>query len=318
MTTSVPAAPASVAVAVLTYKRLDHAARLVPMLDAAMDEVEDGRPLRLVVVDNDPEATARELIAEAARTARHEVTYVHEPEPGISAARNAALDACTEDAIVFIDDDERPDTDWLPALIRTWESTRADAVVGPVLPCYEVEPSSWIIQGGWFNHGRHATGYIMPAAATNNLLLEMATVRRVGLRFDPDFGISGGSDTMLTRTLIRDGGRIVWCDEAVVYDEVPAKRLTREWVSKRAYRSGNSWASVDLALAKQEGPSAEIRSRLRQGLRGAERVALGGIMVGTALLRGSERAHSRSVRVLQRGRGMLAGALGNRYMEYKR
>ncbi|AMD86742.1 hypothetical protein AXF14_02910 [Actinomyces radicidentis] len=309
---------ASVAVAVLTYKRPDHAAQLVPVLDAAMSEVTDDRPLRLIVVDNDPEATAREIIAAGAATAVHEVTYVHEPEPGIAAARNAALEACTEDAIVFIDDDERPETGWLPALIATWEETGAEAVVGPVLPDFEVEPDPWVVAGGWFDHGRHTTGYVMPAAATNNLLLEMATMRRLGLRFDLGFGISGGSDTMLTRTLIRDGGRIVWCDEAVVNDEVPAKRLTRQWVTRRAYRSGNSWASVDLALARQEGRGAEIRSRLHQGLRGAERVALGSVMVAAALLRGSERAHSKSVRFIQRGRGMVAGALGSKYMEYKR
>lgn len=311
-------APRPVGVAVLTFRRPDHARMIVPALDEAMAEVRDGRAMRLIVVDNDPDAGARRVITAAAGDAVHEVVYVHEPAPGIAAARNAALSACREDALVFIDDDERPEPGWLPALIDTWERTGAEAVVGPVLPRFQVEPPEWIIQGGWFDHGRRRTGALVGAAATNNLLLDTRFLVRHGLRFDDAFGLTGGEDTMLTRALVRDGGSIVWCDEAVVRDEVPASRLTSTWLRHRAYRSGNTSVIVDVALARQVGALTAGRVRVRGAGTGVMRVCVGATMIAAARLRHSPRAHTRAVRVFERGRGMLAASCGRSFLEYER
>ncbi|MBW3069449.1 glycosyl transferase family 2 [Actinomyces sp. 432] len=310
------ARPKSVAIAVLTYKRPEHAASVVPALDAALSELDDGRALRLIVVDNDPDASARPVVAAGAAGALHRVSYVHEPAPGIAAARNRALAECDEDAIVFIDDDERPRSGWLPALVSQWERAGAEAVAGPVVPDFSRQPDSWILAGGWFNHGRRASGTPMPAAATNNLLLDMAFLRSNGLRFDLDFGMSGGEDTLLTRQLVQAGGRIVWCDEAVVADQLPAERLTREWVRRRAFWSGNSWAAVDIRLAAPGGP--RLTARMRQLARGGVRVAGGMAKMLAAGAKRDEAAQSRAVRVYERGRGMCAGALGRRWMPYRR
>ena len=85
----------------------------------------------------------------------------------------------------------------------------------------------------------------MEVAATNNLLLDLGRIRALGLEFDERFGLSGGSDTLFTRPLVARGGRMVWCDEAMVVDNVPAGRLTRDWVLRRALRSGNSASRVE-------------------------------------------------------------------------
>ena len=71
----------------------------------------------------------------------------------------------------------------------------------------------------------------MRSAHSNNLLLDLRWSRRLGLRFDPRFGLTGGEDTMFTHDLVGRGGTIVWCDEAVVRESVPADRATRSWVS---------------------------------------------------------------------------------------
>ncbi|WP_136193568.1 MULTISPECIES: glycosyltransferase [Actinomyces] len=311
-----PGPPGSVAVAVLTYKRPEHAAHIVPVLDAALSELDDGRRLRLIVVDNDPDAGAARIIKDSAVTARNRVSYVHEPRPGIAAARNRALAACEEDAVVFIDDDERPRPGWLPALVSQWEQTGAAGVVGPVVPEFSSPPDPWITAGGWFNHGRRPSGTPMPAAATNNLLLDTAFLRRNGLSFDLDFGMSGGEDTMLTRQIVKAGGRIVWCDEAVVADQLPAARLTRTWVRRRAYWSGNSWAAVDIRIA-DPGWRRHF-ARLRQLARGCVRVVGGLAKTAVATVMRDEAGSSRSLRVYERGRGMCAGALGRRRLPYQR
>ena len=87
-------------------------------------------------------------------------------------------------------------------------------------------------------------------------------------------GPAGGSDTLFTRPLVAAAGPLVWCDEAVVTDVVPAHRATRRWVLRRQLRSGNSWSRTALMLA----PAAAERVTPRAArLMGAARVAGGAV-----------------------------------------
>lgn len=309
MTTRQP----SVAIAVLTYQRPGDLAQVLPALLVQARTIEP--TATVIVVDNDPAASA-ERIVRACAAEGVEVRYVHEPEPGIAAARNRALAECGQDVLVFIDDDERPTTRWLRLLVETYLRDRPAGVVGPVVSEPAREPDPWIVAGDFFERERRTTGSEVTTAATNNLLLDLAQVREHGLSFDTRFGLSGGSDTLFTRQLVRSGGRLVWCDEAVVTDVVPATRLTRAWVLRRAYRSGNSDSRTTVELAV--GRRARILARLWMTGRGILRLAGGSLRWLLGLLTGSLRRRVRGRRTIMRGAGMLAGAWGSVYHEYAR
>ena len=267
----------------------------------------------VVVVDNDPAGSASDACAAYGAAVR----YVHEATPGIAAARNRALDeAATADLLVFLDDDERPGDDWLDLMVGTYLRDRPPGVVGPVVSEYDVEPDAWVQAGRFFDRLRRPTGSRVEVAATNNLLLDVAVLRRTGVRFDLRFGLSGGSDTLFTRSLTKAAGPLVWCDEAVVVDRVPADRVTRSWVLRRAFRSGNSWARTTVELAD----SGVHRLRRRLQLVGVAGVRLAGggarLLAGTVLRSMTLRA--RGVRTLARGAGMAAGVVGYTYTEYRR
>ncbi|MCZ2819101.1 glycosyltransferase [Modestobacter sp. VKM Ac-2977] len=312
---SLPDSRVEVLIGVLTFRRPDDLAALLPVLLEQAAEVD--RPERRVgvlVVDNDPQGSARGVVDELGSAL---VRYVVEPTPGIAAARNRVLDeaeGCT--FVVFIDDDERPRPGWLAHLLRTQEETGAAAVAGAVVSAFEGPLDPWVRDGAFFSRRRLATGTVIDVAATNNLLLDVAAVRAAGLRFDAAFGLSGGSDTLFTRLLAASGARLVWCDEAVVTDSVPSSRMTREWVLRRAFRSGNSASRVDLVLAGSA--PARSRARLRGARRGAPRLVAGlarwllGCVVGSAPHR------ARGLRTACRGAGMLTGSFGVVYHEYRR
>ncbi|MET1052791.1 MAG: glycosyltransferase [Mycetocola sp.] len=303
---------ARITVGVLTYRRPDDLAALLPTL------VEQARgssaSVEVVVVDNDPEAGAAGLVTGYAPGI---VRYVHEPTPGIAAARNRTLDeAASSDLLVFIDDDERPVPGWLDLMVGTWEVDRPAAVVGPVISEFSEEPGEWIRDGGFFTRRRLMTGTAVTVAATNNLLLDLAVVRRLGLRFDEGFGLSGGSDTLFTRALAASGERMVWCDEAIVFDVVPVGRLTRDWVLQRYYRSGNSWSRTSVVLTRSR--PHRLATRMKLTAAGAVRV-LGGTLTwlwGAAAR--STAKHAGGLRTLNRGMGMVSGAWGHVYSEYRR
>jgi glycosyltransferase involved in cell wall biosynthesis len=312
--TAVDARRELVTIGVLTFQRPDDLAAVLPLLiEQAEDLQRPDRAVEILVVDNDAEGGGLPVV-EALGSDR--VRYAVEPTPGIAAARNRVLDEAAESRfLIFIDDDERPHQGWLRSLLDLQQHTAAVAVAGAVVSDFAHEPEPWIGAGDFFRRRRLATGTEIDVAATNNLLLDMSAVRAAGLRFDAAFGLTGGSDTLFTRQLGATGP-MVWCDEAVVTDHVPASRLTRRWVLRRAFRSGNSASRVELAMAA--GTAARLSARLRGLGRGMPRLG-GGLarwVVGQLVRSAAHQA--RGLRTAARGAGMVSGAVGIVYSEYRR
>jgi hypothetical protein len=201
-------------------------------------------------------------------------------------------------------------------MVATWQRTGAAAVVGPVVSSFEVEPEEYIVAGGFFIRRRMPTGTDIDVAATNNLLLDLAQLEAAGVRFEERFSASGGSDTFFTRKLHRRGGRMVWCDEAIVVDVVPATRSTRSWVLRRAFRTGNSWSRTSIAL--EPGPWSRLLRRLQLTWLGLVRVLGGGARLLLGEVTRSIGHRARGTRTLTRGVGMTTGAWGLTYFEYRR
>jgi len=340
-------------IAMLTYRRNDYLAQVIPELLAQADDVCDAQTTASVlIVDNDPQAGARAVV-EAARAAlaggqseaaessgqavlsepsgsadsdavaTSRLVYVHEPEPGIVAGRNRALSqAHGSDALVFIDDDEIPSPGWLKALVSTWRAQGCAAVTGPTPPTFEVDPSAWVTASGAFDSWEAADGAQVRSADTGNLLLDLAVVERLGLRFDPRYGLTGGEDSLFTRQLTRAGGVIRFAAGAVVTKRVPAARARRTWVLERSLRSGSSWARVRIDTAGPtdgaSGALARLRLRLGYGVKGLAKAGVDGARAGVARIRGDVSAQARYEVSSRGGLGMVVGALGGHVREYGR
>ncbi|MDQ1584398.1 MAG: succinoglycan biosynthesis protein ExoM [Microbacteriaceae bacterium] len=306
----------TVTIAVPTYLRPNDLRALLPMLRAQAEDVRTKHGARydvdLLVVDNDPGGSGAEAVREQAEP---RLRYVVEEHPGISAVRNRALDECAgSDLLAFIDDDERPAVGWLEHLLLTWQETRAAAVSGRVVAEYEGTLDPWIAAGEFFRRRSMRTGSEIHVAAAGNLLLDLRQVRSSEVRFANDLGLSGGEDTLFSRLLARAGGRMVWCDESVIADQVPAARMTRQWVLKRAWSHGNSAAVVEIRLARGHGRVV----RVREFLRGAARILGGGARATLGWGLRSPRHNARGLRAVYRGAGMISAVRGVVYQEYAR
>ena len=313
-----PPATVLVTVAVPTFRRPAELRAVLPLLLAQARELTaragGHHRASLLVVDNDPARTAEAVVAELAAP---EVRYVGEPVPGIAVVRDRAVaESAGARLLAFIDDDERPLPGWLAALVDTWEQTRAVAVSGRVLAEYTGELDPWLRAGDFFVRRSLPTGSAIDVAATNNLLLDLDQVRVLGVRFESALALAGGEDSLFSRSLARAGGRLVWCDEAVVVDVVPRERMTRRWVLTRAWSHGNASLLTDLRLTAGALPRARVRAR--GVVRGLLRVAGGGARWCWGRGTGSPRHQARGLRALLRGAGMAAGACGVVFQEYAR
>ncbi|GAB3744970.1 glycosyltransferase family 2 protein [Microlunatus parietis] len=303
-----------ITVGILTFRRPESLARSLPVV---LDQLGRNPDLdaEVLVVDNDPAGSARAITESVPGKA---LRYLVEPEPGIAAARNRVLAETTGSRLlIFLDDDEVPEPGWFDALLRTWRAAgRPAAVMGRVQSVFDHDVDPWVAAGEFFRRRRMPSGTELDAAAAGNLLLDLDQVRRTGVRFDPGLGLGGGEDTLFTRQLHAAGGRIVWCDESVAVDTVPAGRTTRRWVKARSWSQGNNQVAVELRLAR--GPLGRALVRARAVLGGAVRVSGGMARAFAGVMTRSLRHRARGIRTACRGGGMIAGALGARYREYAR
>jgi GT2 family glycosyltransferase len=301
-----------VAVCICTCKRPQGLLRTLRALDAL--EFAGAAPeLAVVVVDNDAQGSARTTVEAARAELRWPLVYAVEPRQGIPFARNACLRVAFEHGarlVAFIDDDETPAPSWLSGLLQTLEREQADVVTGPVVPILPEPMPEWAERGAFFTPARHPTGTRLDRAFTNNVLVRREALERLPSWFDERMALTGGSDTHLFQRMAQAGASIVWCDDALVYDHVPASRVTTRWLMQRWYRVG----SVTTFVRKDTQPLSKAL------LTTAAATARAGV-VGTALCAagvvGGKHVRVKGARWLAYAAGLVSGLRGMHYEEYK-
>jgi succinoglycan biosynthesis protein ExoM len=174
-------------------------------------------------------------VADFCSTHRLAVNYCVEPQQNIALARNMAFQHASGDFIAFIDDDEFPADDWLCALFKACEAYGVAGVLGPVIPYYELEPPQWVKKGGFFDRPAYKTGYKLNWAEsrTSNGLIRRSILNGAGAPFRSEFD-TAGEDVDFFRRMMETGCAFIWCNEAIVYEEVPSSRCNRSYLLKRA------------------------------------------------------------------------------------
>ena len=303
-------------VAMLTYRRPAELDRGLPLVFEQVLALA-GVTGSVLIVDNDPEGSARTTVERLARRSDVVVRYVVEAEPGIAAARNRAIDeSSASDLLVFIDDDEHPTSEWLTPLVETWKRTGASAVMGRVVSEFDDELDPWVAAGEFFRRRSMPTGTEIAVAAAGNLLIDRVQLHRLGVRFDERLGLGAGEDSLFSQELVRRGGRIAWCEESVAVDRVPIERMSRRWVLDRARSHGNAETVVGLHLARSGAERARVRATA--AARGTVRVAGGSARYAYGLVARSLRHQARGLRTAHRGLGIVTGAAGVAVKEYAR
>jgi glycosyltransferase involved in cell wall biosynthesis len=236
-----------ISVCVCTYKRPE---LLSQLLDSLSQQTLGLTDFEVIVVDNDQTASAKSNVGDALQLHPGlEIRYDVEPTQGISYARNRTVALAKGELLAFIDDDEIAHPNWLFDLVQTMQECRADAVLGPVIPQYPAGSSRWVIKSRFFERPRFATGTNIKNnnCRTGNALVVAGKVKsRQPLPFDERLAHSGGEDQDLFKWLEEQGCKFVWCDKAVVHEEVPHNRQSLGYMLERGLRvSANYWQNVN-------------------------------------------------------------------------
>lgn len=299
-----------VAVCICTYRRqkllrktLDGVAKLTFRKVAAPQ-------LEVVVVDTpDESGSAREVCESVSMP--WPIKYVIEPRRGLTYARNRAIaEASSVDFVGLIDDDEIPSPQWLDEHLWAQAEFRADVVSGPALPEYAPEVSEWVKDGGFFDRQVMATGAQRRACPTNNVLVGTHVFERVP-KFDDAFALSGAEDSDFFLRVSKAGYRIVWSQEAAVFESVSAKRATVAWILRREYQTGNGWIFAEATLDNR------LRTRIVRLAKAGGHVFIGSANAIWRSVLLDRAAVLRYLRRVSLGIGMLSALAGHRFLAYQ-
>lgn len=205
----------------------------------------------VVVVENNTTSSLSDRI-DAYNTGNPDLRfrYVHECNPGIANARNAALSfakAEKADYLAFMDDDEIADEGWLINLYSELDSRKLNLVGGPmrvftrstppmmmqrlILDCLKRRSVRKERQSRYLrDNGRD--GKIM--LATNNWMVDLAFVCANKLKFEPRFNLIGGEDSWFFREARSHHALTGWAPDAIVHEEQPLERLSVQYQLRRS------------------------------------------------------------------------------------
>jgi glycosyltransferase involved in cell wall biosynthesis len=204
----------------------------------------------IVVVDHNDDLRA----SLSARLPAHVEVVANAGAPGLSSARNTAVELSRGDPIVFIDDDAVAHEHWLARLLCAFEDPLVFGVGGHALPAWEHRQPAWFPDEFLWVVGCSYRGLAESGPVRNPLGCNMAfradIFDRIGL-FDPGMGRLGSrplgcEETEFCIRLTRSvpGAQLVLVSGADVDHWVPQDRERPSYLLRRCYYEGISKALV--------------------------------------------------------------------------
>ena len=222
--------PTTITVAISTRDRPGALGRCLESLAAGLR-----RPDEIVVVDQSADQeTSR--VASRWRDAGLTILYERNEASGLGVAQNVAFARAHHPIVAVLDDDCVADANWLHVVAsRMTDRLDLDGVTGRVLALDAVGARTVPVSTRVSTVRREFSGRALPweVGSGNNFTIRREALARVGgcdERLGPGAPAQGGVDMDLFHRLLRDGSRILYEPDAIVYHE----RQTRE--ERRARR----------------------------------------------------------------------------------
>lgn len=235
---------AAVSVIVCTY---NGASRLRPTLDS-LARCDADFPVEVIVVDNnsnDGTSSIARQAWDAAGNPDFKFTILHEPQRGQAFARRAGVRAAGGEIIVFCDDDNWLEPNYLKIAAEAMRDVKVGAVGGQCTPAVEgTVPNFLYSHGGSYALGIQGfettdvtdnRGYLWGAGLTahrSDLLSLYDCPGFPALRGRTGLSLTSGDDAEICSGLILLGRRLAYDERLSLTHFIPSHRLTTDYLSR--------------------------------------------------------------------------------------
>ncbi|MGQ0534408.1 MAG: glycosyltransferase family 2 protein [Caulobacteraceae bacterium] len=204
--------------------------------------------IEIIAIDNSPEGSAIDTFQQLEVEASVPFRWAHEPRPGISQARNAALRLARGRLVAWLDDDEEASPEWLASLLAVREATGAQSVFGPVRARAGSQTANADFFERLYSRAGPAKSGLIPRAYGIGNSLQPRAMFDGQQSFDPRADQRGGEDDTLFASWAEAGATFAWAAEAAVIEHLGAERTHLRHGLKRAFAYGQgpcetAWAA---------------------------------------------------------------------------
>ncbi len=253
---------------VATYNRPDF---LTLLLDALLIQTFPASGFEIIVVDNCPESDSNvKMICSNRKYSNLNVRYLHQPELGLSAARNLGVSVACAPWIGFIDDDAIPPENWVENVLACIEYSGADIIGGPFHPFYRSTPPAWFRDEYGSGCLEEKEGFLKEDKQIfgGNMFWERELLMNLG-GFSPQHGYLGkkeiyGEETELLHRAVKSGVRVWYAPALAVRHYFPQRRMRVGWFFSSSYRHGQSKARIYFRDWRAQDPRPVFRQILSQ------------------------------------------------------
>lgn len=238
--------PAKLVIGIPTFRRPELLGKL---LQSLLPELIN-HPAFVLVADNDCGKDAAAVV-DAFRNDWPHCVCIPVPERGVAQVRNAIVKHAEEIApnwcwLLMLDDDGLATPGWLGKLVEAGDRFDAHLVGGPVEGVLPASANLLAHHSIFASRRRWPTGEVSTLNTTQNLGISRSIFDIISSPLFRDaYGASGGEDYDLFRRTKQGGGKLVWCDEAVVIEPAPADRLSVRALLNRYATTGAYMAVID-------------------------------------------------------------------------
>lgn len=256
--------PQSVLIAILTFQRSDRLRRLLPHVVNTLQSVHQ---IDILIVDNNALPNEQKFVEGFAKTAPVPVHYVHEPQAGVSNARNAAVNFASTRFLAFLDDDMEITENWIDGLVKVAVDHKAGVIFGPLIAKYDdaANPRNAYLSPFYSRQSsQREAGVSNDAFGTGGCLIDLETCVLPNPPFDTRLNESGGEDDIFFEALHESGSLYGWAPSAICYECVPVDRTTSEYIARRNFGFGQGPSRI--AASKGLSGTVQLARHMSVGL----------------------------------------------------
>jgi glycosyltransferase involved in cell wall biosynthesis len=241
----------SAALMICTYRRPQAFAKLIETVGGL--EAPAGLDFSIVVADNNRESAWESYIRAPVSALPWPVHYGHEPSPGYSNARNAAIEVAlaktTAEILLFVDDDMLLSPGWLAGHLSSHAELGCDVVNGRIHGVRERFP-----------HGSR-----LQRCGAGNVSFNRRLVAPDGLalRFDPAFNATGMEDQAFFGRAVSLGADIRQSDHPLIYNYYGDGPPPEEEIINKMIVTGSMQQNIVARARNERGvvPAALLASK---------------------------------------------------------
>ncbi len=224
-------------ICVCTYNRVGYLKRCLDML---LPQLERDKVM-LTVIDNDSADGTKDYVQDIERINKS-VRYIHEPNQGLSNARNTAWRRANSEWLFYLDDDCLPSDDLIKHVTELLEHPDdIDAFGGPIEALFEDEIPHWMPEG----FGNFTMPYTSTTLIENGFIrggcfmIKRSVLESLG-GFSPWLGVKGnqlqyGEEIELQLRMRLAGYKIAYAPSLKTGHFVRANKLNIKWVLQSEY-----------------------------------------------------------------------------------